>query len=97
MESKDLLVGKGGPDGSSSSPKEMESKDLLVGKGGPDGSPSSPKAMESRDLLVDCMSVYVQIYADIFAYVLLRHSGTSGRHSLLVRASPCASADPKTS
>ena len=36
-EFKDLLVGKGGPDGSSSSPKAMEFKDLLVGKGGPDG------------------------------------------------------------
>ena len=43
MKSKDLLVGKGGPDGSPSSPKAMKSKDLLVGKGGPDGSPSSPK------------------------------------------------------
>ena len=32
-----MLVGKGGPDGSSSSPKAMEFKDLLVGKGGPDG------------------------------------------------------------
>ena len=35
---KDLLVGKGGPDGSPSSPNAMESKDLLVGEGGPDGS-----------------------------------------------------------
>ena len=35
MKSKDLLVGKGGPDGSSSSPKAMLFKDLLVGKGGP--------------------------------------------------------------
>ena len=35
MESKDLLAGKGGPDGSSSSSKAMEFKDLLVGKGGP--------------------------------------------------------------
>ena len=49
MKSKDLLVGKGGPDGSTSSPKAMESKDLLVGKGGPDGSPSSPTAMKSKD------------------------------------------------
>ena len=36
-EFKDLLVGKGGPDGSSSGPKANQFKDLLVGKGGPDG------------------------------------------------------------
>ena len=32
-----MLVGKGGDDGSYSSPKAMEFKELLVGKGGPDG------------------------------------------------------------
>ena len=39
MKSKDLLVGKGGSEGSPSSPKAMRCKDLLVGKGGPMAAP----------------------------------------------------------
>ena len=52
MKSKDLLVGKWGPDGSPSSPEAMKFNDLLVGTVGLDGGPSNHKAMKSKGLLV---------------------------------------------
>ena len=57
MHSKEFkvwLVGKGGPDGSSSSPKAMEFKDLLVGKGDPDGRESNKsKKSEKWSKVID--------------------------------------------